>query len=269
MVGHKCVELVAAQMHTHTSQSPVASVAVADRELTGRQSRSRRGPSPQRASAARRHSPANVDRVRTSATSGKKDLAKHTSPAASPAFLRIRDWNSSKSCAHASCQHDTCPCADRARGGETHELSVAVVIEEVEELLEIAAPHAPICTDVVSTAGSHAERRKGDGQAAWRSRWTALSIRSADCEPRSGEPSVCDTVTSSGGIENAITCRRTVSWEACAASHDSVRVRTLPSLVSSLRSAGEPATVSSSTANFSCGSVPAVTESTDGWRESR
>ena len=207
MVGHKCVELVAAQMHTHTSQSPVAIVAAAGRELTGTQSRSRRGPSPQRASAARRHSPANVDRVRTSAASGKKGLAKHTSPAASPAFLRIRDWNSSKSCAGRHCQPDY----DKARGGETHELAVAVVIEEVEELLEIAAPHAPICTDVVSTAGSHAERRKGDGQAAWRSRWTALSIRSADCEPRSGEPSVWETVTSSGGIENAITCSRIVS----------------------------------------------------------
>ena len=180
MVGHKCVELVAAQMHTHTSQSPVVIVAAADRELTGRQSRSRRGPSPQRASAARRHSPANVDRVRTSVPSGKKDLAKHTSPAASPAFLRIRDWNSSKSCAGRHCQPDY----DKARGGETHELAVAVVIEEVEELLEIAAPHAPICTDVVSTAVRAAMQNGG--------RVTDRRPGAAD-----GRPCRCDPPTAS------------------------------------------------------------------------
>ena len=264
MVGHKGVELVAAKHITPESE--------ASRERGRYRVRAHRETEPfsSRSIAAKsvRSSPPLTCQRRQGKDLGhirQKRSRRHTSPAASPAFLRIRDWNSSKSCAGRHCQPDY----DKARGGETHELSVAVVIEEVEELLEIAAPHAPICTDVVSTAGSHAERRKGDGQAAWRSRWTALSIRSADCEPRSGEPSVCDTVTSSGGIENAITCRRTVSWEACAASHDSVRVRTLPSLVSSLRSAGEPATVSSSTANFSCGSVPAVTESTDGWRESR
>ena len=220
MVGHKGVELVAAKHITPESE--------ASRERGRYRVKAHRETEPfsSRSIAAKsvRSSPPLTCQRRQGEDLGpirQKDLAKHTSPAASPAFLRIRDWNSSKSCAGRHCQPDY----DKARGGETHELSVAVVIEEVEELLEIAAPHAPICTDVVSTAGSHAERRKGDGQAAWRSRWTALSIRSADCEPRSGEPSVCDTVTSSGGIENAITCSRIVSWavQVCAASCACVR----------------------------------------------
>ena len=103
MVGHKGVELVAAKHITPESE--------ASRERGRYRVRAHRETEPfsSRSIAAKsvRSSPPLTCQRRQGKDLGhirQKRSRRHTSPAASPAFLRIRDWNSSKSCAHASCQ---------------------------------------------------------------------------------------------------------------------------------------------------------------------